>query len=940
MKKHGRPPKNTTSSSKSVSLDILFSGFGSGNSRPNSASQSRPSSASKYLLNSPNYTSYINYERPKSVPYGNEYYLSDPYDILLPQPLKSSAITNNNKRKKKRDKRRRRRDKSNNKTNNNNNDDDNNNGYNIKEYNNRKIIDEALVFPKKVNLKLPNFKKKTTFNDSDDDDDNLLSNYDWNKEIDDDNDDDDQRSRTPATPSILKRSKYGSNQGMKGTTNIEGSIFHNNELSLKRRVSFHAIDSPPVYKLKKHPTRPEKPIVISRFANEFTCTWDAPAEFSNPNESDEETDSEDDDIPMIKEPKRIGFEFHVADSYQNLKLGNGFRRVFSKNKYSRFINVNNLKANSLYYVRVRTQYRDGWSEFSKPAKVSRFKPTTPAPANIRIYKQPQALHITYSFKQPERDGNQKMNEHEIVLRNVVTNKESFRTIVEPDGIKEMEEGLERTRHIKIEPVLEKTEYAVEIRGKNKFGYGEWSRKHAKPPIRDSPTIVMLHKITHITARSFLVHVTSRLGKTNMPIIGFQVIVSYDGITTHERINFQVIQTNQEESHVLKVENKVKANQNMYIRVRARNKLSYSYRSDGIKIKTLATKFPYYYNIFLDDDNGRPDGSVSNGYSTRIARSELGTGTYSVYFSWIDPDLCGSKLIKQELKIRIVPSVKEEAENDNPIIITLKGDQFMNTCKVDDFFPRTKYRWCLRCLSVVGWSQWSEWNYFETPEANEIPTVYFFWKGPWMNFPGWYKGYLIGGHPRTTTFAEIKPYDYPEIKQKVAWNKIRVTPTEGDLSRTIQLGSPESKGRGKKRLSDLTRIYDFDKHLDYNDDEIIDSSSEEEEAKTSDDDGDGNNNNSFDAKDDGYEDFMTNFKVNNIKKIKVISTQDLVNELTKNARDNDKHSHKFGQKEVLKKHPYERRNIYGYTKRIISPKKKKIGKFKKKFIRKKYHGMDW
>ena len=157
---------------------------------------------------------------------------------------------------------------------------------------------------------------------------------------------------------------------------------------------------------------------------------------------------------------------------------------------------------------------------------------------------------------------------------------------------------------------------------------------------------------------------------------------------------------------------------------------------------------------------------------------------------------------------------------------------------------------------------------------------------------------------------------------------------------IQLGSPESKGRGKKRLSDLTRIYDFDKHLDYNDDEIIDSSSEEEEAKTSDDDGDGNNNNSFDAKDDGYEDFMTNFKVNNIKKIKVISTQDLVNELTKNARDNDKHSHKFGQKEVLKKHPYERRNIYGYTKRIISPKKKKIGKFEKKFIRKKYHGMDW
>ena len=163
--KNIKQKKNGTSS-KSVSLDILFSGFGS-NSRPNSASHSRPSSASKYTLNSPNYTSYINYERPKSVPYGNEYYRSDPYDILLPQPQKNIVRKSKRKEDKSGSKKAKR---ANNKEKN-----SSNIVHNINEYKTN-IIDEALVFPKKVNLKLPNFKRQNKVCDinSDDEDNELL----------------------------------------------------------------------------------------------------------------------------------------------------------------------------------------------------------------------------------------------------------------------------------------------------------------------------------------------------------------------------------------------------------------------------------------------------------------------------------------------------------------------------------------------------------------------------------------------------------------------------------------------------------------------------------------------------------------------------------------------------------------------------------------------
>ena len=114
---------------------------------------------------------------------------------------------------------------------------------------------------------------------------------------------------------------------------------------------------------------------------------------------------------------------------------------------------------------------------------------------------------------------------------------------------------------------------------------------------------------------------------------------------------------------------------------------------------------------------------------------------------------------------------------------------------------------------------------------------------------------------------------------------------------------------------MSRVYDFDKHIDHNDDEIVDSSSEEEEANYEED------ADIVDQKGDGYEDYMTKFRVNNIKRIHVIKPSDLIDELTGNKKEG-------GQKFLPQpkgKDPYTKRNVYGFQKRMSSVNKNLIGR---------------
>ena len=74
------------------------------------------------------------------------------------------------------------------------------------------------------------------------------------------------------------------------------------------------------------------------------------------------------------------------------------------------------------------------------------------------------------------------------------------------------------------------------------------------------------------------------------------------------------------------------------------------------------------------------------------------------------------------------------------------------------------------------------------------------------------------------------------------------------------------------------------------------------------------------KGDGYEDYMTKFRVNNIKKIRVIKPSDLIDELT-DIKENGK---KF-LPQPKGKDPYTKRNVYGFQKQNVQREQKLIGR---------------
>ena len=78
---------------------------------------------------------------------------------------------------------------------------------------------------------------------------------------------------------------------------------------------------------------------------------------------------------------------------------------------------------------------------------------------------------------------------------------------------------------------------------------------------------------------------------------------------------------------------------------------------------------------------------------------------------------------------------------------------------------------------------------------------------------------------------------------------------------------------------------------------------------------------MDQKGDGYEDYMTKFRVNNIKKIRVIKPSDLIDELTGYKKEDGK---KF-LPQPKGKDPYTKRNVYGFQKQMSSVNKNLIGR---------------
>jgi hypothetical protein len=587
-------------------------------------------------------------------------------------------------------------------------------------------------------LPLPDFQKKVPVKE--DEEMGTLYNYHW------DNPKDPKSKSLPvgilrATPSLRNRVNI---------TNEEEKWDR-----LTRRVSFHSV-RPRTFSVKHTPTKPPKPSIVLRLPNEFKVRWKLPKLFTNKAEGDsgdEESDESDQETRKEwKEPKRVGFEFHVASSYRDLKGGVGIRRTFST-QYSPVILVKDIRPDARYFVRVRTQYMMGFSEFSNILTIPKFKARAPSDPILKIKKYPQTITIAYDFNGVGTDGNKKIIEHSFVVRDKQSGQEVFELRGNPG---QAENQNERTGNIVVAHLDDRKSYVVEARAKNEIGWGKYKVQSVRTPTLDGPLLPWILGIQDVSSNGFVLLVRSSLGPTQLPITKFQVMVSYNGgISTAARFDFPVLQTEKMADHTLNIEKGVLPSRNVSVQVRARNKVSYSNPSKPVQVKTKAALRPVY-------------PSDSPIVATLVTTPNL--GTFTVSLEWTAPDAFGDTLIHQELKA-IESHVKGPCNRINKdIFLKCEGDQ--TTATIDDLWPRTAYTFQIRGLSNAGYGEWSTGVSITTPPLSiKNMSVHFYWEGPWMKMPGWYEGNIIG--VKDESWYVIKSIDYPESvilcpKHKISW----------------------------------------------------------------------------------------------------------------------------------------------------------------------------
>jgi hypothetical protein len=590
---------------------------------------------------------------------------------------------------------------------------------------------------------------------------------------------------------------------------------------LSRRVSFQS-NFPKNFKLKKRPAVPLKPSLVTRIPSSFTVKWKLPSLYTKRGENSDDDDefsaddgSDSDDSERrrkntLREPKRFGFEFHVAGSVADLNLGGGIRRCFSAGYHPRIV-VRDIAPDRVYYVRVRTQYTDGWSPFSNTLRVPKFSPSAPGTPDVNIVTYPQEIIIRYNFDSGGRDGYKAIEEHEFRVRNKRTGDVVYEYTGEPNF--QPQHGERKGEFVVNDSmgVDDRTSYMVEARAKNSLGWGEVALTRAVTQIRDGPYAPEIMSITDVHCNGATVKVRSSLGKTKLPILGFQIIVSYDGgITSHTRVDFSGFhQTGLEGLHTLRIVDQLLPSRTTLLRVRAKNKVAYSKSSTYSKIDTLAAKRP----------------AAMHPVTVKVLDTP-NLGTFSACISWTKLQSFGAKLLKQELKVEEVPLYRPRDMRVKRRTTIIPIGHAAQTCTIDDLWPSSTYEIKLRGLSEAGWGPWkgAPAVVVTTPKLDlKHLFVYFFWEGPWMRQPGWYKGRLVGDPDaaKCAKYVKIESMDYPGTALDVPSNRIAWTQDIG--SKMVPMKNPYNSNLSEAVGKPVDRLDSSD------DDSETDESSVEENS---------------------------------------------------------------------------------------------------------------
>ena len=85
----------------------------------------------------------------------------------------------------------------------------------------------------------------------------------------------------------------------------------------------------------------------------------------------------------------LGFEINIATSFADAEAGRGRREMFISSSKACSATIACVEPTMQYFVKVRTQYSRGWSDWSWPTlKVPKFKPGPPSRPRLRAETLP------------------------------------------------------------------------------------------------------------------------------------------------------------------------------------------------------------------------------------------------------------------------------------------------------------------------------------------------------------------------------------------------------------------------------------------------------------------------------------------------------------------------------------------------------------------------
>eukprot|EP00949_MAST-11_sp_MAST-11-sp1_P002759 g2759.t1 len=421
-------------------------------------------------------------------------------------------------------------------------------------------------------------------------------------------------------------------------------------------------------------------LTAKRRKKQFTITWDLPPT------------QELHGSKLMRQPVILGFEISIATSFADAEAGRGRREMFISSSKACSATIACVEPTMQYFVKVRTQYSRGWSDWSWPTlKVPKFKPGPPSRPRLRAETLPHQATIDLDV-----DSDLPPTGYEIRIGDHVAAHSNKIEVNMMDEFSSWRKPEPRPRW----PIQPRTLH-VRARARSEKGWGQFFTGVIKTKMTDVPCAPHDVAVTAITHDSVEATWACAKGSSNLPITDFQMQVwrADDGVWQKDRAWFQ---------RTLRIVKNLPSNTEMLLAVKAKNDVGWGAPSTPVRFRTLAPLPP------------------THDTAPRLISRSISKLT--VAFDPAQPN--GANVLGSELRL------KDSCTGE--IFVTSSNSSAALKCT--GLWPGTTYVCSVRSRNRAGWGSWSPSINVTTEEFRDMAKgdlVECLWTGPWHHYRGWY-----------------------------------------------------------------------------------------------------------------------------------------------------------------------------------------------------------